>query len=223
MGAAARLVAAFVLAAGLPMLSGPMALAQTAAAPDFKSPILTIDQDRFFNQSLWGKRVASEIETASANLAAENRGIEADLVAEERGMTDRRPAMNPDEFRKLADAFDAKVVAIRAAQDKKTHVLSLRHDEERQKFLQAVLPYIGALLRERGAVAILDNRTVFIAADAIDVTEALTAEVDARVGAGPDLPAEPAQPGAVAPGTTGGDGATAPAGGTAPGGTPPQP
>ena len=186
----AALLAAFLV---LP-LAAP---AQQAPAPA-QSPVLTLDQERLFATSLWGKRITAEIESASADLAAENRRIEAELTAEEKSLTDRRAEMEPAEFRAAADAFDARVVAIRDTQDSKARDLAQRRDTESQQFFQAVVPVLAQVLRDRGAVVILDNRAIFVAADSIDVTDLLVTEIDTRVGDGlsapPDQQPDPAQP-----------------------------
>lgn len=180
------------------MLGAGTASAQTADAPA-QSPVLTLDQERFFNDTLWGKRVLDELKAASAALAAENRRIEAELAAEEKNLTERRPNMTAEEFRKAADDFDARVVGIRGAQDAKSRALNTRSEAERQDFFKLVLPVISDVLRERGAVVILDSRAIFVASGAIDITDTLVAEIDRRIGAGPAAPA------AGAP--SGGDGA----------------
>ena len=127
----------------------------------------------------------SVIENASAALAAENRQIEAALSAEERSLTERRAKLTPEQFRAEADAFDEKVVGIRNAQDAKSRSIGQQRDGERQKFFAAAFPFIGQVLRQRGAVAILDSRAVFLSADAIDVTDELIARLDDGLGAGP--------------------------------------
>ena len=83
------------------------AQAQQIGVPN--SAILTISSDRFYADSAFGRRIAREIEQDSLELSAENRQIEAELTEEEHDLTERRPVMEPDEFRKLADAFDAKL------------------------------------------------------------------------------------------------------------------
>ena len=57
------------------------------------SPVLTIDSERMFRESAFGRRVSAEIEARSIELAAENREIEAALEAEERELTEQRPDM----------------------------------------------------------------------------------------------------------------------------------
>ena len=138
------------------------------------------------------RSVAHDIDAAAAALTMENREIEAQLATEEKDLTTRRAAMTAAEFRPLADAFDAKVVAIRAAQEEKLVALNGRRDLERQAFYRAAAPVLGDLVRDAGAVAILDARAVFLSADRIDVTDEAIALVDRLLGAGPLPTAEPA-------------------------------
>lgn len=164
----------------------------TAEAP--QSPILTLDQDRLFSETLWGKRAAERIETASAELAAENRRIEAELIAEERALTDKRAEMPSEDFRAAAEAFDARVTEIRQTQDAKTREIGQMREAERQRFYAEALPVMSEVLRDRGAVAVLDNRAIFLAADVIDVTDEMIQRIDVAIGAGVDAPVSPEAP-----------------------------
>ncbi|MDH5454042.1 MAG: OmpH family outer membrane protein [Paracoccaceae bacterium] len=173
---AVALVAALVAATG-------MCLAQQSPS-DIRSPILTLDQERLFLESAWGKRAKAELDVVSTELAAENRRIEAELTAEEKSLTEQRETMPMDEFRAAADAFDERVTEIRRVQDGKARDVGRILDSERQKFFQAVFPILGEVMQQRGAVVILDARAIFIAADVIDVTDELLARADEKLGAG---------------------------------------
>lgn len=194
----ARLAAALTC---LALALGGAAAAQEAPepAPPPQSAILTIDPERLYAQSLWGQRAQAGIEEATAALAAENRRIEADLTSEEGALTARRATMDPAAFRAEADAFDARVVDIRQAQDAKGRDLARRREAERQAFFEAAVPMFGRILRDRGAVAILDVRSIFIAAESIDVTDELQALVDSGLGPGPEGGVRPAPAGETPP------------------------
>ena len=146
---------------------------------EIASPILTLDQERLFNGSRVAERVSAEIERRTEDLAAENRRIEARLVAEELELTERRGALPAEEFRALADEFDARVQDIRNAQDAKARELQRLRDEERQNFLRQISPVLAEIVRERGAVAVLDRRSVFLSAESIDITEEAIARINA--------------------------------------------
>jgi len=149
-----------------------------------QSPILTVEPERLFNDSDFGKRVNRQIEAESAVLVAENRRIEARLTAEEKTLTERRASMEPSVFRALADAFDEKVQETRRVQDIKSQALSNSRDANRRIFLQTARPILEALMREAGAGVILDRATVFLSANATDITNLAIARINAILGDG---------------------------------------
>lgn len=194
----------FAAWAALALLAGAApVIAQTDTPQPPASAILTIDQDRLYSESAWGKRASRHLADILASLAAENRDLEAKLVIEERELSDKRPTMDPEAFRKAADAFDARVVELRREQDAKSRAIGRIAEAERKAFYAAALPAMGEVLRERGAVVVLDSRAIFVSADSIDVTDEMIASIDAKIGAGEnaadptpegDQPAEPPSP-----------------------------
>lgn len=152
-----------------------------------QSPILTIESDRLFAESAFGRRVAREIEADSAVLAAENRRIEAELTQEEKDLTLRRPDLEPDAFRVLADAFDGKVQTIRRTQDAKARALNQKQDASRGMFFNAARPVLENLMRDAGATVILERATVFLSANLSDVTDLAITRMDAVLGEGPEM------------------------------------
>lgn len=183
----ARLRAVLVLAMAL---AAPPGWGQQTA-PVVASPILTVDQERLFTASAYGRALLDEINRESTALAAENREIETQLIEEERELTAKRAELAPEAFRDLAEAFDAKVVAIRRAQDEKARALSQKRDGAQQRFYREIVPILTEIVRERRAVAVLETRAVVLSADQIDITDAAIARIDARL-APPETEGEPA-------------------------------
>jgi Skp family chaperone for outer membrane proteins len=164
------------------------ALAQTTGAGVTAAPtILILDQDRLYAESLYGKALERQSADAVAKLAAENRQIEADLTAEEKALTDRRATMSASEFKPLAEAFDAKVEKLRAEQEAKAKALQDARDAGRKRFFQAAAPILANVMRQRGALAILNKAAVILSFDSVDVTDAALQAIDAELGAGPGL------------------------------------
>ncbi len=161
--------------------------AQGAGPGVAESPILTLDQERLFRDSLFGRRILFDFEARRVVLAAENRAIEEELTEEERDLTELRPSISAGDFRGRAAAFDAKVVAARTRQDGKERDLALALDRGRRLFFRETLPILAGVVRETGAVAILDSRTVIMSSSAVDVTDLIIERVDAALGTGPGL------------------------------------
>lgn len=166
--------------------------AQEAAAPAAAPPavVLTLNQDRFFAGSAFGRAALATHEAEMAALTAENRRIETQLEAEERDLTARRPALTPEEFAPLATEFDQRVEEIRRAQDTKSRDIGLRRDDARRRFFEAAVPVLAQLLADRGAVAILSNQAVILSLSSLDATEEAILRIDAVLPAeGTPLPA----------------------------------
>lgn len=181
-----RALAGMVLALGL-VLSGPAPAQTSTLVPQ----VLTLDQDRFYAGSLYGKALEAKSQATSQALAAENRQLEADLAAEEADLTQKRATMAAAEFQTLADAFDAKVEKLRKDQSAKADALQAQREAGRATFFQNAVPVLADLMRQLGAYAILDHSAVVLAFDSIDVTDRAIAAVDAQIGDGSKLPTGP--------------------------------
>ncbi len=178
---------AALLAMVLGVASAVSAVAQDAppsAEVGQRGGVVTLDVERLFTGSQWGKRFTADLEEASRALQAENRKIEAALTAEEKELTEKRTGLPAEEFRALAGDFDTRVTGIRQAQADKVRELQARPEEERARFFEAARPIIGQVMTSQGAVAVLDIRAVFLSIRSVDVTDEVIAAVDAQLGSG---------------------------------------
>ena len=178
--ASRRRACAFAVGFALACLGAP-ASAQSAPPP---LVVATLDQEALFLNSAFGRRVTRDLERDRDALSAENRDIEAELIAEERALIGKRKTLPPEEFAPLAEAFDEKVQGIREEQDRKGRALQLQLDQHRQRFLAEIGPVLTELLRERGAQVLLDRTVVLIAVEGIDITQAAIDAIDTRLGDG---------------------------------------
>ena len=155
---------------------GTTVSAQTAT--QIVSPILIVNQDRIIAESDAGAEAQAAFEEAARVLAEENDRIEAELIEEERALTEERPDLPVDEFRARADDFDARVQRIRAEQDQKARAIQLQREEARLEVIRSAGSVIREISLERGAILVLDQRNVVLSADAIDITDEVIARID---------------------------------------------
>jgi Skp family chaperone for outer membrane proteins len=190
---ASSLLGALAMAA--PAAAQPLALplAPPSAQPAPRFPILLVNQDRLLSGSQRGQELLAAEEAARDRLRTEARTIETAFEAEERELTEARAGLEPEAFRALADAFDARVVTARRDQDARAAALAQEFDAGRRRFYAAIAPILVRLMERMGAQAILDETSVLIAAQDLDITEAAIAEIDA-------MPPEALPPGDEAPG-----------------------
>ena len=151
-----------------------------------RSPVLTVDLERLFAESAYGRRAAAILQADSEALAAENAEIIARLQAEEQDLTARRPTMEARAFRAEADAFDARVQAIRADRDARERDLQTRLSTARDEFIVAATPILGEIMLGAGAAVMLDRRNVLLGVGLVDVTDQAIERIDDELGDGAD-------------------------------------
>lgn len=191
--------------------------AASTEAPAQTGGLLTLDPVALYEGSAWFKRVQDSIGAESTALSAENDRLASELAEEERRLTERRGEMAPEDFRARAAEFDARVVQTRRDQEDKARRLTALSEVERQAFFRAAIPVFAEVMAAHKAVVILDRQSVFISAEAVDVTDELLAGIDARLGAGtpqplpPGMAGSPIPPDAAPSAAPSGDAAAAPA------------
>lgn len=170
---------------GLRLIAAALFLSVQAQAQEAPVPLLILDQERFFLESDFGRAAAERERQAADALEQENKRIEAELVAEEQALTTQRKTLPAAEFAAKAEAFDQKVERIRSEQDAKSRQITEARDKDRKAFLQAAVPVLGDLLKQKQATAILDKNLVIVSLSAIDVTDEAIAMVDAALKSDP--------------------------------------
>lgn len=170
------------------LLSGQPVFAQDG--PVIRSPVLSLDQERLFAGSDFGKRLEAELQADGLILEAENRQIEAALEAEEKDLTERRANLDAAAFRVLANEFDEKVQRIRTEQAAKARALGERSETAQRAFLDTARPVLEQFMLDAGAVVIIDPRSVVMSRAAIDVTDEVIRRVNTIIGDGSDPDAE---------------------------------
>lgn len=161
-----------------------LVLALPATAQGAGPSVLVIDSERLFFETAYGQRLTEELAAQAAALQAENDEIVATLTEEERSLTLRRPQMSPEDFRVEADAFDAKVQEVRRARDAKNVELQLANAAVRGQFEDRVQDIIVAVMIERGASVVLEQRSVLLSVRGVNITETVIARIDSTLGDG---------------------------------------
>lgn len=157
--------------------------------------VVTIDQERLFARSAFGQAVTAAVEDAVRTLSERNRSLERTLAEEEQALTERRPTLPAEEFRTLADAFDARVEEIRRTQEARGRAIAAFREAQQQAFFEAALPVMMEVVQASGAVAVLDSRALVLALDSIDITDRILARIDTVLGPD-DVPDTLSNPGA---------------------------
>ncbi|MSU89927.1 OmpH family outer membrane protein [Rhodobacteraceae bacterium 2CG4] len=169
------LLAVLLPAAPVAAQDGDFPVARSAEQPP---AFLILDQDRLFSGSRHGRQIIDRNEAEADALRAEGEQLDRQFEAEERTLTQRRSELEPNEFRRLADAFDEKVVATRREQEEKAAQLNQRIERRRREFFRRVGPVLLEILEQTGAVAIIEQRSVLIAKQDLNITDEAIKRLD---------------------------------------------
>lgn len=161
-----------------------LSLGQAVEAPAGALSLRIVDEERLFQNSLFGQRVARELEEASRALEAENDALLEELTRRENELSEARATMTVEEFRAAANAFDREAEAIRRNQAQKRQRLSAYDDAEQRRFISLIGPILQEVLAEQGGQVLIDARAVVIGVPNMDITAAVIEALDAALGDG---------------------------------------
>ena len=176
------LALAGLLLALLSAVAVPLAAQPTGVE---RSDILLLDPERVLNDTVYGQRLLADIQTERDELVAHNRRVEAELEAEEKSLTERRPNLSPEEFRDLADAFDQKVQQLRQDSERMSRDLERQRELIPLQFMRVIEPVLAGILNDSGGVVIMDVRAVLLRSGVADITELAIERVNEQIGEGP--------------------------------------
>ncbi len=192
----ARLLAAL----GLSLVLG---LGTEAAAQGTRPSLLVLNQERILTGSQRGQALLAAENDAREALRTTAREIEAAFEAEESRLTEQRASLDPAEFRALADDFDQRVNAAREEQDARAASLAQEFDQRRRQFYAEVGPVLVRVMERMGALVILDENSVLLSDQALNITDEVIAEIDGTAPAQPpvqpEAPSRPEEPQGVGP------------------------
>jgi Skp family chaperone for outer membrane proteins len=146
------------------------------------APIIAFDREKIFRDSKPGQALDAEIETLRADLVAENDEIYADLEAEEQNLSTLKDSLSSAAFKFKADAFDAKVTAIRSEQKAKSEAVQQAYDQGARDFEQQLNVVLTQIAREVGAVAVFERKQIYLMSGSIDISVEAVRRLDALTG-----------------------------------------
>ena len=145
-------------------------LAQPLNGKD-KSIIFTVDMNKLLKLSSIGKDIVYRNNLARLSLQKENDALEAELLLEEKALSDLRKELSANDFRAKAIEFDKKVIIIRSEQSKKEDILVDNIRKEEAEFYKKIYPLLYELLSDRGGLVLMDQRNVVLWDSSVDITE----------------------------------------------------
>ena len=136
-----------------------------------KASFYTVDMNKLLKQTVVGKKLISDNNSLRQSLQNENDALEAELLIEEKDLSELRGSLSADEFRPKALAFDQKVTIIRLEQAQKEENLLRNIRKKESDFYKNIYPLLYKLLSEHGGLILLDQRNVVLWDSSVDITD----------------------------------------------------
>ena len=136
-----------------------------------KASLYTVDMNKLLKQTIVGKKLISDNNSLKKSLQNENDTLEAELLLEEKDLSELRSSVSADEFRPKALAFDQKVTIIRLEQAQKEENLLRDIRKKESDFYKNIYPLLYKLLSEHGGLILLDQRNVVLWDSSVDITD----------------------------------------------------
>ena len=152
------------------LIFSALLMSSVEASEDFKGKILYLNQNKIYSESIFGKNLEEFFRNESKKLKEQNRKLTKELEIEEQRLTNEREGMPLDEFKILAQSFNARVEKVRQEQKEKSDTLKYNLEKERKYFFNAVYPLLLEFVAKTNAIGILDSSVVLVGNSNLDVT-----------------------------------------------------
>ncbi len=143
----------------------------TAPAQQQETPVLVVSRERVLEEAAPADRLNDAEAAMTAELQARVDRAKAELAAEEQELTELRATLPPEEFERRVRDFDRRVRNEREITQRRAAALQTAFRQARQTLVEALVPILVTLSRERGARLVLDSDQILVAHPSIDVTE----------------------------------------------------
>ena len=135
-----------------------------------KTAVYTIDMSKLIKQTKIGKKIILEDNISRQKLQSENEKLEAELLLEEKELSEIRETLTADEFRLKAQEFDKKVTIIRTEQGQKEQDLIVENRKNESEFFKKIYPLLYGLLLERDGSILIDQSNAVLWDSSVDLT-----------------------------------------------------
>lgn len=175
---ASRVARAALAAALLFSSAGADRAAAEGATP---SGVLVVSREEVLAESQVARALSDAEARLTAELQAEVDTVKTRLSVEEQELTILRNELPKAEFDRRVQVFDQQVRAERRRTQGRAAALQNAFRKARSRLVDAMIPILVQISRERGAAVVLDREQIFLAHPSADVTEEVIRRLDAEV------------------------------------------
>lgn len=166
-------------------LLGVMALlgmtGATSSARAEGSDIAVVDIDKLLNESKAGQSIAKQVQDKQAAFQKEFSAKEKELLEAQKTLVEQRQSLSAEEFAKKRKEFEEKLLETRKLFQKRRTDLDRALSEALVNLRKNVIEVTAVVAEKNGYDVVLTRDSVVIAEKALDITEPVLRDLNAKV------------------------------------------
>jgi Skp family chaperone for outer membrane proteins len=160
------------------VITGTLFTASVNAQAVGNAKIILVDFDRVTRESLVGKDVRAQIESARITMEARAGELEKSLLDERNALQAQRTIIAPDAFEAKAKEFTVKQTSAQAEMTGKNQSLQRAAQQANSEIQRTLKPIVLTMMKEKGASIVLDKGLTYHSEGGIDVTTTIIERLD---------------------------------------------
>ena len=165
-----------------------------SAQADRDIGVLVVNQERVLLEAAAAQAITREEQIRKAAMRAAFDAERAALQGREREMIGLRETIDKEEFDALVAGFELDVRDLRSRMDRSRADMQTAFNQAKDMVARALQQVLVDLMKERGALLIIDESTSILHASRLDVTDEVIARLDAVLPAVQIRPTDMGEP-----------------------------
>ena len=180
--------AAAARAAATPAATAPAAAAAPAAQANIAPPpgapiggLCFFSYDRAIGNSTVGKAYVARMQQLTAQVQAELNPERTAIETEGNTLQTQRASLTQDQLNQRVGALQQRAQAYQAKEQQRSQELDETKNQQLQKIATTINPLLAAVYTQRNCAAVFDQASVLAANPAMDITDAVTGQLNGKM------------------------------------------
>ena len=184
LAANAQAAAPRAAAASAPAAAAPAAAAQPNIAPPPGPPIggvCVFSYDRAIGNSTVGKAYVTRMQQLTAQVQAELAPERTAIETEGNTLQTQRASLTQDQLNQRVGVLQQRAQAYQAKEQQRSAELDETKNQQLAKVATAINPLLAAVYTSRNCAAVFDQASLLAANPAMDITDAVTTQLNGKM------------------------------------------
>lgn len=163
----------FLILAAFGLMAGTPVFAETSIA--------VVDMQQILSESAAAKDILAQLKTHREKMDKEIKSIEESLKKEEQALIKAKETAKPEEFAKLRQAFESKLIESRTKVQQQRKSADASFNKAIAELRENILAVVTEMATERKIQLVITKQTVIIGDTSLEVTADVMTKLNAKI------------------------------------------